>query len=117
MVRQYLGYERFENPAIVSLMNELYSSEWRLLMNFFMPSMKLIEKHRVKSTIIKRHDAPQTPLQRVLASPHVAPLTKRHLRILNEQLNPFDLQRQVSLKIKRILKLASSASPPVRKAS
>lgn len=115
LVRQYLGYDRFDDPRIVPLMNDLYTTEWRLLLNFFLPSVKLIEKHRVKSKIIKRHDEPQTPLARVLASPHVDPHTTQHLSRLRAQLNPFDLQRTVSTKINRILKLATVASPPIRK--
>lgn len=117
IVRQYLGYERFDDPKIVPLMNDLYTTEWRLLLNFFMPSMKLMEKHRVKSKIIKRHDKPKTPLARILASKHVPPNTKRQLNLLNEQLNPFDLQRTVTTKIKHILKLVRATSPHVRKAS
>ena len=116
-VRQYLGYQRFDDPRIVPLLNDLYTNEWPLLLNCFLPSVKLIEKTRIKSKIIKRHDEPQTPLARVLASPHVAPNIKRQLTLLRDQLNPFDLQRTVSAKINRILKLATGASPGVRKAS
>jgi hypothetical protein len=115
IVRQYLGYERFEHPRIVPLLNDLYTTQWRLLMNFFLPSMKLIEKRRFRSKIIKRHSAPLTPLQRVLASPHVDPNTKRQLILLARQLNPFDLQRQVHAKIKHVLRLATSTSPSAQK--
>jgi hypothetical protein len=115
IVRQYLGYERFDDPDIVPLMNDLYTTEWRLLLNFFMPSVKLIEKRREKSKIIRRHDAPQTPLARVLASKHVTPSTKHHLKLVRDRLNPFHLHRIVSTKIKRILKLAGGASPSVRR--
>jgi hypothetical protein len=117
IVRQYLGYERFDDPHIIPLMNDLYTTQWRLLLNFFMPSMKLIEKQRIKSKIIKRHDKPRTPFARVLASKHVAPNTKRQLKLLKDQLNPFDLQYTVSTKIKRILKLATQVSPTVKKVS
>lgn len=117
VVRQYLGYERFEDPKIVALMNDLYTTEWRLLLNCFMPSVKLIEKRREKSKIIKRHDPHTTPLARVLASPHVNPQTKQQLALLAKKLNPFELQSRVSTKIKRILRLATVASQGVRKAS
>jgi hypothetical protein len=106
-VRQYLGYERFDDPTIVPLLNDLYTSEWHLLMNFFLPSVKLMEKQRVKSRIIKTYDAPKTPLQRVLASPHVAPQRKRELKSLFHQLNPFLLQQCVDKKIRLILARAS----------
>jgi hypothetical protein len=115
-VRQYLGYQRFEDKRIVSMLNELYTNQWRLLMNFFLPQVKLIAKERVGSKIIKRHDHPQTPLQRLLAHPSVAPKIKRQLRQQLSSLDPFSLQLTVSVKIKNILQLASPLPripPPV----
>jgi hypothetical protein len=106
-VRQYLGYERFDDPTIVPLLNDLFTNEWRLLMNFFLPSVKLTDKQRVKSRIIKTYDPPKTPLQRVLESPHVAPLRKRELKSLFPQLNPFLLQQCVNKKIRLIRARAS----------
>jgi hypothetical protein len=102
-VRQYLGYQRFDDPAIIPLLNDLYTTEWRLLMNFFIPSVKLMHKLRVKSRTIKTYDAPKTPLQRVLQSPHVAPQRKRELTMLCQQLNPFLLQQCVDKKNRAIL--------------
>lgn len=102
-IRQYLGYERFDDTTIVPLLNNLYTNEWRLLMNFFRPSVKLTAKHRIKSRTIKTYDSPKTPLQRVLESPHVAPQRKRELKQLFEQLNPFLLQQCVDKKIRAIL--------------
>lgn len=106
-VRQYLGYQRFDQQEITALLNELYTSEWRWLMNAFLPSVKLIEKKRLGSKIIKKYDAPQTPLARVLASPHVSPARKRQLKEQYQALNPFQLQKTISQKIKRILTLAT----------
>jgi len=40
-VRQWIGYDRLDNPGVVTLLNELYSNEWRLYHNFFCPSVKL----------------------------------------------------------------------------
>ena len=109
-VRQYLGYQRFEDERMVALMNDLYRSEWRLLMNFFLPQVKLVAKERIGSKTVKKHDKPQTPLQRLLASPNIPEQIKGRLRQQLSILNPFSLHRQVSLKIKRILRLAT---PPV----
>lgn len=116
IIRQYLGYDRFDDPRITLALNELYTHEWRLLLNFFFPSVKLIAKERIKSKIIKRHDDPKTPLQRILSSPHVSDDTKLHLSELYKQLNPFQLQKIVSRKINRILRLASPVSPLANKA-
>jgi hypothetical protein len=38
-VRQWLGYQRLDNPDVIPLMNKLYTSEWRLYHNFFLPSV------------------------------------------------------------------------------
>ena len=71
-VRQWLGHQRFEKPELVELLNDLYTSKWRLLHNFFLPSVKLLAKRRVGSKIVKVHDVAKTPYHRVLESPHVS---------------------------------------------
>lgn len=108
-VRQKLGYRRFDNPIIVDLLNHLYKNEWRLYHNFFLPSVKLIEKDRIRSKIIRKHDNPQTPFQRVLlADPFDVPITtKRNLTHQFQSLNPFELKKSIDKKIAKILNLAS----------
>lgn len=103
-VRQWLGYDRLESPHAVPLMNELYTSEWRLFLNFFCPSVKLIEKKRVASKTVKRYDKPKTPYQRVLESPEVSAETKRALREQFKTLNPFVLRKALEEKLKKIFK-------------
>lgn len=108
-VRQKLGYRRFENQKMVELLNDLYKNEWRLYHNFFLPSVKLIEKERIRSKVIKKHDQPQTPYQRVMqADPvDVSHAVKRKLTRQSESLNPFALKKIIDRKIKIILNLAS----------
>ena len=48
-VRSLFGYERFADPTLVTLMNNLYANEFSLLTNFFCPTMKLAEKKRIGS--------------------------------------------------------------------
>jgi hypothetical protein len=103
-VRQWLGYDRLDSPEVVSLMNALYTSEWRLFLNFFCPSVKLLEKKRVASKTIKRYDKPKTPYRRVLESPAVAEESKRKLKELYKTLNPFDLRKTLEEKLKKIFK-------------
>jgi len=105
-VRQWLGYSRFENPKIVPALNDLYRNEWRLFLNFFLPSTKLIEKKRIGSKIVKRHDDPLTPYRRALASPFVSNTTKNVLRELLRTLNPFKLRKIIDEKIAEIHRLA-----------
>ena len=108
-VRQLLGYRRFDNLKIVELLNDLYKNEWRLYHNFFLPSVKLIEKERVRSKIIKKHDKPKTPYQRILeADPaDVSNHAKHKLTQQFESLNPFELKKIINKKIEKILQLAS----------
>lgn len=105
-VRQWIGYGRFEDPEIVKLLNDLYTTEWRLFHNFFLPSMKLLEKKRIGSKIVKKHDSPKTPYQRVLESYHIKPKTKKLLKEQFRNLNPFELQEAIKQKINKIHSLA-----------
>ena len=96
-IRQYLGYDRFEDQHLVALMNNLYSSEWRLLFNFFLPSVKLLAKERLKSKTFKRFDIPKTPFQRLLESKDVSQNTKDELlRILKSFLSSKDYIKENS---------------------
>lgn len=70
-VRQLFGYERFDNPAVVELMNDLYKNELSLINNYFSLNFKLIEKRRGDATIIKKHSTTETPYQRLMQSKHI----------------------------------------------
>ena len=85
-------------------MNELYTSEWRLFLNFFCPSVKLIEKKRIASRTVKRYDKPKTPYQRVLESPDISPEIKNNLKKQMKDLNPFELRSAMEEKLKAIFK-------------
>jgi len=106
-IRQYLGYQRFENIELVDLLNNLYTSEWNLYFNFFIPSVKLIDKVRVGSKIIRKYDTPKTPFQRTLESEHVSQIVKIRLKSMFKNLDPFKLQKLMSTKIKNILNIVN----------
>ncbi|HEX9020862.1 MAG TPA: integrase [Nitrospirota bacterium] len=103
-VRQWLGYDRLDSAKLVPLMNALYTTEWRLFLNFFCPSVKLIEKKRVASKTVKRYDKPKTPYQRVLESPEISKETKDQLKEQYKTLNPFELRNALEEKLKKIFK-------------
>ena len=102
-IRQYLGYQRFEKERLVEKLNDLYSNEWNDYFNFFMPSVKLIDKYREGSKIIKKYDKPKTPFQRILESENVSNKTKKQLQQYFKNLNPFDIQKRMTTKIKAII--------------
>jgi len=108
-IRQYLGYQRFDKPELVNMLNQLYTTEWNLYFNCFIPSVKLMEKYREGSKTIKKHDSPKTPLQRLLDSNHIDQTVKNNLKNQFDQLNPFQLQKQMKQKIDAIIDLVNKA--------
>lgn len=104
-VRQWLGYDRFDDPSRVDLFNDLYRNEWRLFHNFFCPSVKLIAKERIGSKTIKHHDIPRTPYQRIMLSNHISESIKQSLAKELETLNPFVLRQTMEAKLKKIFSI------------
>jgi hypothetical protein len=94
VVRQNVGYKRYEGTEALGLMNELYDL-LRLHTNFFMPSVKLLSKERNGSRILKRYSLPVTPYRRVLASENVDGETKLRVSRQFETLNPMELRRRI----------------------
>ena len=104
-VRQWLGYDRLDDPRVIPLLNDLYCNEWRIFHNFFCPSVKLLAKERVGSKTIKRHDTPKTPYQRLMESPGIPQATKRQLSEQLQELNPFELRKAMERKLHKIFQL------------
>jgi len=113
-VRQLFGYDRFEDPDLVDLMNDLYANEWSLYQNHFIPSMKLLKKKRINSKYFKKYDAPQTPYDRVMASGHVSDEEKERLATVHTALNPFMLikNRAVDHPVRPVAKSLSYVHGP-----
>ena len=107
-VRQWLGYERLDDPHVVPLLNNLYTKEWKLFHNFFCPSVKLIAKERIGSKTVKHHDAPKTPYQRIMESPLIQEPVKLSLSKQLENLNPFMLRKNMETKLKNVFHLIYS---------
>ncbi len=79
IVRRFAGYGRYETHQACQCLNDLYAVV-RDYVNFFMPSMKLVEKTRNGARVYKRYDTPKTPYQRVLDAPQIDKKTKRGLK-------------------------------------
>ena len=107
IIREYIGYQRFDKEQMVEKLNDLYTNEWNDYFNFFIPSMKLVEKYRKGSKIIKKHDKPKTPYQRIIESEYIDDETKMTLSEYVKKLNPFQLQKQMFEKIKTIIQIAN----------
>jgi hypothetical protein len=113
VVRQTVGYQRFDTTAELLLLKQLYLS-LRLYTNFFQPTMKLKSKERFGSRVKKTYESPQTPYQRVLASAAVAAADKQKLKRQYKLLNPAALKRELDKLRKRLFALAARKQQPLR---
>lgn len=105
-VRELFGYERFEAESQVEFMNDIYKRLWNPLWNFFTPVMKLQSKTRVGGKIIKVHDKPTTPYQRLLNSNTLSEEQVAKLQAQFKKLNPFELKKELDEKLKWFFRIA-----------
>jgi hypothetical protein len=111
-VRKLLGWERYDNEHALLAINKLYLGELRLLQNLFQPSVKLRQKQRVGSRLVRRYDAARTPLDRVIASTAADPTAVAQLEALRARLDPFALSASIDRQLERIYALANRRHSP-----
>jgi len=112
IVRRAVGYCRHDTQEEVKLLNEIYGY-LRLYTNFFQPVMKLIEKTRIGSKVMRKYDTPpRTPFQRVIESLHIPEDRKEAVKKQYASLNPAALKRTITKLQDRLLKLASLKKQP-----
>jgi len=104
VVRQLIGYDRYESAEACELLGAIYV-DWWLLVNLFQPVRKLLEKQRLGRKVHKRYDVAKTPYQRVLASSDVSEEKKEKLREVYRMLNPVALRRRISENFKKLWRL------------
>jgi hypothetical protein len=110
-VRQLFGHDRFDQPELVPLMNDLYRREWSQFQNHFRPSLKLQSRDKRGSRTIRRYEKPQTPYARLLASPSISLKIKTRLRTEHAQLNPFTLKKSIEEKLRLFFTAKSNLQP------
>jgi len=118
-VRQLFGYGRFEDPALIPLMNEICKAQ-ELLKNLFTPTMRLLSKERAGSKYIRKYEnTPKTPAQRLLESEVVPPESKRRIRrmikendicLLRDKINA-DLRKMAKILVATPMGVVPSAHP------
>jgi len=94
VVRTYVGYARFDTPKEYAALARVYQSLCPLL-NFFIPTKKLVSKTSLGSKTVKRYDQPKTPFLRLMESPCLSQDIKDRLAQRRALLNPVDLQYAV----------------------
>jgi hypothetical protein len=94
-VRNFIGYDRFSSFAERDALDIVYRSLCPLL-NYFMPTRKLLSKTGIGSKIRKVYDAKIiSPYQRLLSSPDISDEAKAELTGRFGLYNPVVLQREV----------------------
>ncbi len=101
VARRLVGYNRYDTQKQVDQLNALYEV-YRLYTNHFLPITKLIRKVREESRVKRIFDAPQTPYQRVLDSPHVSAAEKAQLKAVHAKLAVVTLKQRIDQMLVRI---------------
>lgn len=96
VVRQIVGYDRFEGMQAYKQLNELYRAT-RLYINFFQPSMKLRIKHREGAKQQRTYDPAKTPFHRLLTEDVLPAKKQRYLQEVFESIDPIRLLQQIKV--------------------
>ena len=111
LVRQYVGYGRFDTPEQLAALEALYA-DMSVYYNLFQPVLRLAEK-------LPRPDAPgrlrrrwgvaQTPYQRLVSSGTLAPAEHARLQALYVQTNPAALRQRIYAQLAALRALVERA--------
>jgi hypothetical protein len=101
-VRQHFGYERYDNPAVAPLINQLCKGALGRMHNHFLPTHQLKEKRRKGNRLTRIYGPAITAYSRVMKASETTKESKAKLRLLHQQLNPFELARQIERQSKTI---------------
>lgn len=105
VIRRLVGYDRYASKAAYQCLGRVYDSV-RLYMNFFQPTMKLLEKTRHGAKVHKVYDKAQTPYQRLLEADVLTEAKKQELTATYHHLNPVVLLTQINDNLESLWKLA-----------
>jgi len=102
VVRAYVGYERFDVPKTVDVLNELYDVLTPYL-NHFIASRRIVSKERIGARWkVTREKIAKTPYQRVLERNDVTDEVKNKLRAEHATLDPATMKKEIDRLTKRV---------------
>src|SRR3990167_7938766 len=102
VVRAYVGYERFDVPATVDALNDLYDVLTPYL-NHFIASRRIVSKERIGARWkVTREKVAKTPYRRVLERNDVSDDVKNKLLAEHATLNPATMKKQIDRLTKRV---------------
>ncbi len=102
VVRTYVGYERFDVPATVDALNDLYDVLTPYL-NHFIASRRIVSKERIGARWkVTRERVAKTPYQRVLERNDVSKAVKKKLRAEHATSDPATMKKEIDRLTKRV---------------
>lgn len=114
LVRNVVGYARYDTPADVEWLNQVYA-QLDVYVNLFLPSRKLVSKTRSGAKVQKRYDTARTPFQRLCEAGVLDPATQAALQRQIDACNPLAAYRKLQGLINAGPQAALSAPTPRRK--
>ncbi len=101
VVRQLIGYDRYEGPASQAQMERIYEIE-RLYVNAYQPVMKLIGKERAGAKVRKRYDETRTPYRRVLEAGVMLMEAQADFERQMQAQGPMALRKRLDVELERL---------------
>ncbi|WP_165849327.1 integrase catalytic domain-containing protein [Candidatus Cryosericum septentrionale] len=114
VIRKFVGYDRYDTREEIDLLNRLYKA-LHLLVNWFLPSQKLLHKERTGSHITKVYNTAQTPCAHMLARQDVPEETKKPLLATRAELDMTSLLHEIFLCQDQLDAIAKRRQPLVIK--
>ncbi len=111
VVRRLVGYDRYTSKVAYECLGRVYNLV-RLYINFFQPTMKLVDKTRNGAKVHNVYETAQTPYQRLLQSAVLSEGKRAELAATYRGLNPVLLLKQVNGNLEQLWRLADRL--PVR---
>lgn len=108
MIRAWLGRRRLDTVTQTRYLNTLYTDLLCPYVNLVLPQMRQRERQTLPATetqpvrIVRRHDQPQTPLDRLLTTAQLRPEFQDRLRAQQQTLNPLALKRALDQAVTRL---------------
>jgi len=113
ILRRNTGYLRYDKPEHADVLRELYRY-LNLYVNYFHPTMILIEKHRIGAKATRKYDIPKTPYKRLLERDDVEDTIKIKIKNIYEGLNPAKLKRKINSCQAKLIRMAAPIRMPLK---
>ena len=94
LVRQVVGYERYDTLEQVEWLNTIYALH-DPYSNFCLPMRKLVHKERSGARVKKTFDAARSPVVRLIESGILADMEVKQLKITRSSVDPLSLHREL----------------------